>query len=95
MWLAAVVAGLAGCGAVDGGAASYYGLMALIVVGVPLAIAVLFGSAAFHRLRPFVFRCGACGQTFRGAAERDFPQKCARCGARDWNRPPPSGGGAT
>ena len=89
--LAPVAAGLAGCGQGGGDeSAGYYGLIALIVIGVPLAIAVLFGSAAFHRLRPFVFRCGVCGRTFRGAAERDFPQKCARCGSRDWNRPPPA-----
>jgi hypothetical protein len=67
-----------------------YGLMALMLFGVPLLLAAFFGLFAFTRLSPLVYECRCCEHQFHGAPHRPFPELCPRCGARDWN----TGGGA-
>ena len=64
------------------------GLLALMLLGIPLVVAAFFGLFAFRRLTPYVFHCRRCDRPFHGRADRDFPDACPHCGDRDWNRPP-------
>ncbi len=57
----------------------------LLLVGLPLLLAALFGVFAFKGVRPMVYRCQRCAAEFRRPARRGFPEACPRCGASDWN----------
>lgn len=62
-----------------------YGLLALMIIVVPLLLAAFFGLSAFRGLTPLVFRCRMCDEEFRRAPHLPFPEACPRCGSRDWN----------
>ncbi len=57
----------------------------LLIVGLPLLLALVFGLFAFKGVRPMVYRCLRCGHNFRRASHHGFPDACPRCGAGDWN----------
>jgi hypothetical protein len=57
----------------------------LLVVGLPLLLALVFGLFAFKGARPMLYRCVRCGRQFRRPAHRGFPETCPGCGAADWN----------
>ena len=65
--------------------------MALIVVVGGMMLLSSFGVLAMAnaRLRSTrtenAFECKRCGKTFQRVARKGFPQKCAHCGASDWN----------
>ncbi len=58
----------------------------LLLVGLPLLMAVLFGIFAIRGVRPMVYCCLRCGSQFRRPGRRGYPDACPRCGAADWNR---------
>lgn len=63
------------------------GVTLLLLIGLPLLLAALFGLFAFKGARPMVYRCQRCGRQFRRGAHRTYPEACPACGARDWQLP--------
>jgi len=57
----------------------------LVIVGIPFAIALFLGVAAFRQVETLLYRCQRCGHEFGRPAHRAFPRACPRCHARDWN----------
>lgn len=57
----------------------------LLVVGLPLLLALVFGLFAFKGVRPMVYRCVRCGHRFHRPSHRGYPDACPGCGAADWN----------
>ena len=82
------IAGLAGgCGyRPDAEWGVPYGLLAVMLIVVPLFLAVFLGLFAFSRMTPLVFRCRRCDREFRRAPHLAFPDLCPHCRARDWNQ---------
>jgi hypothetical protein len=62
------------------------GLLFLVIIAAPVAIAMFFGSHAMDHVPPMLFRCQQCGSHFKGAAHRGFPKTCSSCHAVDWNK---------
>jgi Zn finger protein HypA/HybF involved in hydrogenase expression len=62
-----------------------FGLLLIAMVGIPVCLAVLIGTRAFHSMVPLVFRCRRCDRDFLRKAHRRFPTACPRCHARNWN----------
>ena len=60
-------------------------VVALLVVGLPAAVAVFFGRAALRPMPPMLYHCLRCDHTFRDHAHRGYPDRCPRCGSSGWN----------
>jgi hypothetical protein len=59
----------------------------LLLVGVPVLLAVVFGLFAFKGVRPMIYRCARCGHQFSRPAHRGYPDTCPACAAHDWHLP--------
>ena len=61
------------------------GLLLLVIVGLPLAVAVVLGAIATRGMTELVFRCRRCRGEFRQPPHWPFPARCPHCGSRGWN----------
>ena len=67
-------------------------VVALLVIGLPVAVAVFFGRAALRPVAPMLYRCLRCDHAFRDHAHHGYPERCPRCGSTAWNTTPSAPG---
>ena len=60
-------------------------LVALMVLGLPVAVALFFGRAALRPVKKELYRCLRCDHTFRDDAWRGYPGCCPACRSTEWN----------
>lgn len=57
----------------------------VMLIGIPVIIAFVFGRIEARKQTPLVFRCRRCNREFHQPPHHDFPAVCRLCRARDWN----------
>ena len=60
-------------------------ILLLVILVMPVAVALFFGSRAFREMVPLAFHCRRCDRDFQRPAHRRFPRRCPHCHRRDWS----------